>query len=379
MLAISNKEIFPNIHTYTPTTQGIKYVGSKLKILPHIISLTDGLDIRTIFDGFSGTTRVSQAFAKLGYRVISSDISDWSFVFGTCYLKNEKNRNYYHALIDHLNSLNGYDGWFTQHYGGFDYNGSAIQNNGTKKPWQVHNTRKLDAIRDEIDTLNLSPVEKSVALTALIFAMDAVDSTLGHYSSYLKNWAPRSYKKMKLKVPDVFENHEDNEVIQGDIFDTIKTLNADFCYFDPPYGSNNEKMPPSRVRYASYYHVWKSIIRNDKPDLFGKVLRRKDTSDTVSASVFEEYRRDTDGRFLVVKAIDDLIEKAHTRYIALSYSSNGRATEAELNEVLNKHGKLRKTIQIDYKKNVMSDMTWTNKWMKNPQEKNKEIIFLIEK
>jgi len=31
---------------------------------------------------------------------------------------------------------------------------------GLKKPWQVHNTRKLDGIRDEIDSLNLPEVEK---------------------------------------------------------------------------------------------------------------------------------------------------------------------------------------------------------------------------
>ena len=45
---------------------------------------------------------------------------------------------------------------------------------------------------------------------------------------------------------------------------------VDLAYYDPPYGSNNDKMPPSRVRYASYYHVWTTIIQNDRPELFGK-------------------------------------------------------------------------------------------------------------
>ena len=35
----------------------------------------------------------------------------------------------------------------------------------------------------------------------------------------------------------------------------------------------------------------KSIIKHDKPKLFGKVNRREDTRDTVSASVFEEFRK----------------------------------------------------------------------------------------
>jgi adenine-specific DNA methylase len=48
----------------------------------------------------------------------------------------------------------------------------------------------------------------------------------------------------------------------------------DLAYFDPPYGSNNEKRPPSRVRYAAYYHLWTSICRFDRPILFGKAQRR---------------------------------------------------------------------------------------------------------
>ena len=35
---------------------------------------------QTVFDGFSGTTRVSQAFAQTGYRVIANDIAVWSRV-----------------------------------------------------------------------------------------------------------------------------------------------------------------------------------------------------------------------------------------------------------------------------------------------------------
>ncbi|MCH8293752.1 DNA methyltransferase, partial [Candidatus Poribacteria bacterium] len=110
-----------------------------------------------------------------------------------------------------------------------------------------------------------------------------------------------------------------------------------------------------------------------------KALRRKDTSDIVAASVFEEFRKDDSGNFIAVKAIDMLIESANARYIALSYSSGGRATAEQLNEVLTKHGKLIKTIKLDYKKNVMADMKWTNEWLRSTQEPNREFIFLIEK
>ena len=74
----------------TPKTQGIKYAGSKLKILPYIVdALSDLKDVKNVLDGFSGTTRVSQALAQIGYDVTSSDISEWSEVFATCYLKSK--------------------------------------------------------------------------------------------------------------------------------------------------------------------------------------------------------------------------------------------------------------------------------------------------
>ena len=363
----------------TPDTQGVKYAGSKLKLIPHILSLFDGLKVKTVFDGFSGTTRVSQALAKSGFEVVSNDISEWSYVFGLCYLKNKKKPSEYKELIDHLNSIKGYDGWFTENYGGHDFSGSAIQPDGTKKPWQVHNTRKLDGIRDEIDALCLQEVERAVALTSLILAMDEVDSTLGHFTSYLKDWSSRSYKEMRLRVPKVFASTENNTVLKGDIFDSMKNVSVDFAYFDPPYGSNNEKMPPSRVRYASYYHLWATICKNDKPPVFGAALRRKDTSDRVAATVFEEFRKDDDGHFIAVKAIEKLIKDIDARYVALSYSSGGKATAKELNDILNRHGKLIKTIELDYQKNVMANMKWTNEWLRDAEEPNREFIFLIDK
>jgi len=362
-----------------PDTQGVKYAGSKLKLIPHILSLFDGLTVKTVFDGFAGTTRVSQALAQSGFQVTSNDISEWSYWFGLCYLKNTRQATAYQALIDHLNAVSGYDGWFTKNYGGLDFNGSAIQPDGSKKPWQAHNTRKLDGIRDEIELLKLPEIEKAVALTSLILAMDEVDSTLGHFTSYLKDWSPRSYKQMRLKLPKLFVNSQDNTILKGDIFAAINQVQTDFAYFDPPYGSNNEKMPPSRVRYAAYYHVWTTICKHDHPCLFGAAMRREDTSDGISATLFEEFRRDEAGRFLAVKAIEQVIESVQAKYVALSYSSGGKATAEELSEILNRHGKLIKTIELDYKKNVMAEMKWTNEWLRDAAEPNREFIFLIDK
>lgn len=362
-----------------PTTEGIKYAGSKLKLLPHIITLAKRTGAKTVFDGLSGTTRVSQAFANLGFRVVSNDIALWSEVFGKCYLMNRRTRDSYLGLIEHLNDLSPREGWFTQHYGGSRDGMNGSRNQLMKKPWQIHNTRRLDAIREEIDNLRLTEVERCVALTSLILALDRVDSTLGHFVSYLKDWAPRSFNELRLEVPHLVVNTQDHEVFRRDVFSLTDTA-VDLAYYDPPYGSNNEKMPPSRVRYASYYHVWTTIILNDKPEVFGKAARRKDTSDRVAASVFEEFRRNPDtGRFVAVEAIERLIQNTRAHWIILSYSSGGRATAGELNEVLHRYGNVVEVVELDYRRNVMADMTWTNDWVRDGDAPNREFLFLLER
>ena len=355
----------------TPQTEGIKYAGSKLKLLPHILHLAQKVNPQTVFDGFAGTTRVSQAFAQSGYRVIANDIAVWSKVFAECYLLSPFPREHYQRLIDHLNDLPGRYGWFTEHYGG--------DVNDLKRPWQRHNTLKLDAIREEIEKLRLSSIEKAVVLTGLILAMDEVDSTIGHYASYLSEWSPRSFREMKLRVPQLIPRTREHAIYQKDIFDIVSSVDADLAYYDPPYGSNNEKMPPSRVRYASYYHLWTSICLFDCPAVFGKANRRADTSDTLSASVFEEFRKNATGRFIVVEAIERLLRETNTKHIILSYSSGGRATAEELNDVICGAGKLIEAVEVDYRRNVMGGMRWTHEWVRKAEEPNREFLFLIER
>jgi len=352
-------------------TEGIKYAGSKLKIIPQIIDVVSELEITNVLDGFSGSTRVSQIFARMGYNTTSSDISYWSETLAKCYLLADKSTAHYQELIAHLNDVKGIEGWFSAYYGG---DSTCTE----KRPFQLKNSMKLDGIREEIDKLGLNDIDKSVALTSLILALDSVDSTLGHYVSYLADWSPRSYNDLKLSVPKIIQSNGNHEVLRGDIFLTVENRSFDLAYLDPPYGSNNEKMPPSRVRYASYYHIWKTVILNDQPKIFGKVNRREDTRDKVAASVFEEFRKDDDGKFIAMKSIGELVRKINARYVLLSYSSGGRATKEELVSIINENGKLIKAIEIDFKHNVMANMRWTNDWI-NSDNKHLEYLFLMEK
>ena len=112
-----------------PETEGIKYTGSKLKIIPYILDIIAGLKISSALDAFSGTTRVAQAFSQIGFNTTANDLSVWSNVFGTCYLLSNKPDSFYKPMLDELNSLKGYIGWFSENYGGDD--------EGGKKPFQL--------------------------------------------------------------------------------------------------------------------------------------------------------------------------------------------------------------------------------------------------
>lgn len=361
-------------------TEGIKYAGSKREIIPSIIELAKKLEVKTVFDGFAGTTRVSQALAQNGFRVWCNDLAEWSYIFGICYLKNRTPRSKLQKKIDHLNSLKGRAGWFTENYGGSGQAKESDLEDGKKKVWQRHNTAKLDVIRPEIDKIAESPSERAVLLTSLILAMDKVDSTVGHHTSYLREWAPRSFNTMHMKMPLLLKNtRKDHIVSKADIFSALKAnlLDVDLAYFDPPYGSSNEKMPPSRVRYASYYHLWTTIIKNDQPELVGAANRRADVSDKIAGSVFEEFRRNEKGRFIAVDSIDRLIQKTKAKYIILSYSNQGRATLDELLDVCHSNGDDVFIVERDHKSNVMKTMRWTNKWINEQEEQTKEFLFVI--
>ena len=359
-------------------TEGIKYSGSKLKLLPHILSIVQSLPVRKVFDGFSGTTRVSQALAKNGYQVISNDVAIWSKVFAECYLKGNVTTDL-QEKINYLNSLKGHSGWFTKHYGGKANGGLAVDSYGKKKIWQIHNTKKLDSIRLAINKIAGNKIEKSILLTSLILALDKVDNTLGHYVSYLRKWSPRSFKTMHLKMPLIEKNKGPHQIMNEDIFKAQAKIKADLSYFDPPYGSNNEKMPPSRVRYAGYYHIWKTVILNDEPELLGKTNRRVDCQDIQASSPFEEFRKSKDGKFIALKAIEKLITECLSLYILISYSNGGRATKKEICEVINSCCSKVKIFAIDYKKNVMSNMRWTNSWVKEKESPYTEFLFLMQK
>ena len=54
------------------------------------------------------------------------------------------------------------------------------------------------------------------------------------------------------------------------------------------------------------------------------------------------------------------------------------ATKKELEKIFEETGKILKVVEIDYKKNIMASMRWTNEWL-NSNDAHKEYLFLVEK
>jgi len=176
----------------------------------------------------------------------------------------------------------------------------------------------------------------------------------------------------------IFQSESEHHITHSDIFGLLKTAKVDLAYYDPPYGSNNEKMPPSRVRYASYYHVWATVVLNDEPEIVGKAKRRADVSDMLVGSAFEEFRKDENGQFIALGAIKRMLKETNAKWIVLSYSSGGRATAEELNSALRERGELLEIVEIDYKKNIMAEMKWTDEWLKDAEQPHREFLFLLK-
>lgn len=354
-------------------TEGVRYAGSKKYLIPHIMQQVEKLKgVKKVLDGFSGTTRVAQVFKKAGYDVDSNDLAEYSKIFGHCYLINNKPKKYYDEYIEYLNSLEGVEGYFTQYYSADGKN--SIGTDGKKNNWHRINTLKIDAIRNEIDNITDNYTERCVLLTALLLAADKVSNNLGHQVSYLKDWVSRSLELLVLKPPKLIINNGNYNVYKKDIMDI--TDEYDLTYIDPPYNTNNEITVTTRVRYASYYHLWTTLCKNDKPKVFGAANRREDVASDSNFGAVNDYELTNYDR--VFDTFKCLFEGLNTRYIIMSYSNKGKVTIKDLKECISKTYKLIEIEQIEHKENVQKFLTTNRDWLGDETDYF-EYLFVFEK
>jgi adenine-specific DNA-methyltransferase len=300
----------------------VKYIGSKRVLAPRLEALARALPIRSVADVFAGTTRVGQAFRRAGLAVCSNDLATYSEALGQAYVvATEQDRARLPELLDHLRGVRPLHGYFTETF--------CVR----ARYFQPHNGRRVDAIRDELDRLDLTPVERGLLLTSLLEAADRVDSTCGLQMAYVKQWAPRSFAELELRVPHPVDGPP-GSVSRMDANALAPLLEGvDCAYLDPPYNQHS---------YFANYHVWETLVRWDRPETYGIACKRVDCRTTKSAY---------NSKRLAWDALVALVEALPTPWVVLSFSDEGYHDLERVRELL-AGSRFVRSVAVDAKRYV---------------------------
>jgi adenine-specific DNA-methyltransferase len=288
----------------------IKYLGSKRTLLPAILAAVHQVGGGHVLDLFSGTARVGHALKAAGLRVTANDHNAYAATLARCYVETDTDEIVgVERLIAELNALPGSAGYFTETF---------CQKSRFFTP---HNGARIDAIRERIATLDLPPAWEAVVLVALMEAADRVDSTTGVQMAYLKQWAPRALRDLELRVPAVLPKAAAGKghALQHDAVDAAETP-CDVLYLDPPYNQH---------KYLGNYHIWESLVRWDKPEVYGIACKRVDVR--TRGSVFNSRPR-------ILDALRTVVARTPARAIVVSFSDEGYVTREQIVALLETRG-----------------------------------------
>jgi adenine-specific DNA-methyltransferase len=332
----------------------IKYLGSKRILVPAIVELVKSLPrVSTVLDLFSGTSRVGHALKHAGYCVMANDHNAYAATLGRCYVQADKDEiiGSVTKLIRELNAVPGEDGYFTKTFCEESHF------------FQPKNGRRVDGIRRVIEEKSLDPEVKSVLLASLMEAADRVDSTTGVQMAFLKEWAPRAYNDLLLRVPEILPRAPAGKgrAFELDACDAAATLEADVTYIDPPYNQH---------KYLGNYHIWETLVRWDEPVAYGTARKREDCRSR--RSVFNS-------RGAFKEAISQLLSTLQTRYVLLSFNDEGYLSQDTLESMLAEKGHVY-VFEVAYPRYVGARIGIHNpkgeKVGRVGRLKNKEMIYL---
>ncbi|MEZ0581356.1 DNA adenine methylase [Nocardioides sp. MH1] len=291
----------------------IKYLGSKRTLVPVLGDLAVAAGARTALDLFTGTTRVARELKSRGIHVTASDLATYSAVLSDCYIATDAADVDVVALdtaLARLDALPGEPGYFTETFC------------ESARFFQPRNGARVDAIRDAIDRDHPSgdPL-RPVLLTALMLAADRVDSTTGVQMAYLKDWAARSHRELRLERPALLPGT--GATVHGDADRVVDEVPAvDLAYIDPPYNQH---------RYFTNYHIWETLIRWDAPEHYGVACKRVDSRDDSTRSVFNSRRT-------MPAALGGLLGRVRAEVVVVSYNDESWITADQMTDMLRAAG-----------------------------------------
>lgn len=286
-----------------------RYIGSKAKLADWIMGLIDKETehIKTFVDIFAGTAIISSRALSRYNKVIVNDILYANnVIYKGFFLDGVWDKEKINDILVSYNSLDPEmlpENYFSENFGDKFYE---------------HNIAKLIGyIRQDIENIKAELTEKeyNILLTTLIYNIDKLANTVGHFDAYIKK--PIKPQSLRLRLIDA-KSYSNVEIYRENSNLLAPKIKSDLVYIDPPYNSR---------QYCRFYHLYETLIKWDKPQLYGVAL--KPEPENMS-------------NYCTVKARDsfeDLIKNLNTRYLVVSYNntynskSNSSENKIKLNEI----------------------------------------------
>ncbi|HAZ96230.1 MAG TPA: hypothetical protein DCW73_03065 [Treponema sp.] len=297
-----------------------RYLGNKYRILPFIkqtIAENCG-EFETFADIFAGTGAVSSAYTdKI---LCTNDILYSNYL---CHLtwfsdevfdisKIEKHINLYNSEIPFE------ENYMTQNFSGTYFSDKVCSKIGFIR----------ENIENEFKSGKINSRERAMLITSLLYGIDKIANTCGHYDAYRKNAElPESFT---MCVPEPNVNLKHNHCFNEDTNELVRKISADVVYIDPPYNSR---------QYCDAYHLIENVARWEKPKVFG-VAKKMDRTALKSKYCTRE----------APAAFEDLVKNISAKYIVVSYNnmakkgndrSNARISDSQILETLENKGEVK--------------------------------------
>ena len=305
-----------------------RYLGNKYKLLPFITRVVENecKNINTVADIFAGTGAVASAF--IDKKITTNDIMYSNYICHVAWFSSEHySEEKVIKIITQYNNLK-----ITED--------NYMSDNFSNTYFSLDDCRKIGFIRQDIeDKFNsgyINARERALLITSLLYAMDKIANTCGHYDAYRQGVEFEKHLELYVPQPEPDVN-ENNVCYNMDTNELAPEIEADLIYIDPPYNSR---------QYCDAYHLLENVARWEKPEVFG-VARKMDRTALKSDYCTQK----------ATVAFENLIDSIHAKYILLSYNnmadkgndrSNAKISDNDIMRILSKKGKV-KVFSEDYK------------------------------
>jgi len=356
------------------TQQLITYIGNKRALLDFIgggitkIQKKLNKEKLKTFDVFSGSGIVARYFKQFSNLLIVNDLEKYSTLINECYLSNDNERNeadlrkYYNELIEKANN-NLVKGIICELYAPKD--DKKIKQN-ERVFYTTRNAMYIDTMRQLIDTI---PKEHQKYILAPLLSEASIHAnTSGVFKGFYKNKETgvgqfggnnkdalfRITSDITLPFP-IFSNFNcETMIYNGDSNEIIHSLpEVDIAYLDPPYNQHP---------YGSNYFMLNLILDYKYPENPSKV-----------SGIPENWKRsDYNKANRALKALSSLVENIKSKYIIVSFNSEGFISPEEMKTMLKKTGK---TEILETKYNTFRG----SRNLKTREIHVKEYLYLVEK